>query len=138
MTGDPNAPVSLVTVCASASLFVQCTVVPALTVTVWGPKAKLSILTALAATGWLAVDGGADIVIPLMLGSAVDSADGVPVFPGKPAGFDPLTGLIVELAEMAAGLPQAASSMAPATAVAARRQWHLPRGKWIMIEFLPF
>jgi hypothetical protein len=91
-----------------------------------GPKAKLSIVTALAETGFTAAEGAADAGIPLMLGcaagKAVDSGDGIPVFPEKPAGFAPLTGLIVALAEVPAVPPHAASNMAPAAAVTASRQ----------------
>lgn len=46
-----NIPVSLVTVCAVISLFVQVTVVPAVTVMAGGDKAKFSIVTALVDTG---------------------------------------------------------------------------------------
>jgi hypothetical protein len=58
-------------------------------------------------------------MLTLVLGRAVDSTDGVPVFPAKPAGLAPLTGLIVAPAEAPAGPPHAVSKMAPAAAAAA-------------------
>ena len=92
--------------------------------TTWGPKAKLRIVTALAETGRTAAGDGADVGIPLMLmlalGRAVDSTDGVPVFPEKPAGFAPLNAV--------SNMPTAAA----AAAMARRQQW-LARGKWIIM-----
>ena len=49
-------------VCGSSSLLVHVTVLPALTVTVAGTKAKLSMFTALAATGVAAIVGAAPSV----------------------------------------------------------------------------
>lgn len=81
-TGELNAPVSLVTVCASESRFAQWTVVPGLTVTTCGPKAKSRMVMAFAAAGFAAeAVAGAVEGIPDMLGMAVASGDGVPDVP---------------------------------------------------------
>jgi hypothetical protein len=113
-----NAPVSLVTVCASASLFVQWTVVPALIVTICGPKAKLRIVTESEATGFAVGEDGTEDGIPLMPdGIAVGSADGDPDVPAKPASLWPVAGEIAALADVLLLLPHAASSTVPAAAV---------------------
>lgn len=139
-TGELNAPASLVTVCASESLFVQWTVVPCLTVTIRGPKAKLRIVTASAATGLAApVPDGAAEAIPAIpegtaVGTAVGNADGDPDVPGKPASACGLAGEMRASAEpppLAPLAPHAATARAPATAtavVAARQRNFLLRG----------
>lgn len=69
------------------SRLVQCTVVPTLTDTTCGPKAKLWIVTESAATG-ACVGAAAEEGIPLMLmpdGIAVGSTDGVADVPLNPA-----------------------------------------------------
>ena len=118
-TGELKAPASLVTVCASVSLFVQCTVAPALTVTTWGPKAKLWIATEFAATG-AEVGGAAGVGMPAMLepeGIAVGSAAGGPGVPGKPGSCRPLAGVMAAAAE--APLPPHAVSRTVVAAAAA-------------------
>jgi hypothetical protein len=117
-TGELNTPLLLVTVCASASRFVQWTVVPALTVTTCGPKAKLWIVTESEATGLVAGPAvGAGEGIPLISdGIAVGNGDG-DLVPVKPASLWPLAGLIAALAELLPPPPpQAASSTVPAAA----------------------
>src|SRR5579859_59619 len=94
-------------------------VVPTLTVTACGPKAKLWIVTAFEATGAAAPwPAGAGEGIPGMLeGIAVGSSVGDAV-PAKPASPCPLAGLIAAPAEVLPPLAHPASSTMPAAVAA--------------------
>ena len=79
---ESNAPVSDVTLWITEPLFVQVTVLPAVTVTVAGekPKSTIDTVAVAAAPGGATVTGvngsvsgvaGADVVVPVVLGASV-------------------------------------------------------------------